>query len=375
MIQGLVVYGINGGLPGIFDGPVACGGINWTEHLSGGQSQWQCVAFCPTLGASGRLVAVGQPGSVPDFDSVMTSDDGGTTWTIQGDRPEGFWFSVIWVTELNLFVAVGSMVPFFGYEDTTGIMTSPDGITWTQRDSPDAEVDVDHHLWTSVVWSPELALLVAVSQSTGNAARPLVMTSPDAVNWTLQDSPDQGDGYWNNVTWSARLGKFFVCGWGNFDFPHIMSSANGSDWANATIPDSDNFYTAIVDSPTVGRIVAVSTAGAGVDNHTIYSDDGITWAIGSIPPGIADTFQQEYYAVCWASGLNLFVAVGLNDNDALDDGFRFSDDGIIWTQAALPNTNLFRSVIWVAELDYLVAVGQLNEGTNGANVLTGVCSD
>jgi hypothetical protein len=41
-------------------------------------------------------------------------------------------------------------------------MTSPDGINWTTRSTPTSP---EEKAWTSIVWVPELGLLVAVAIS------------------------------------------------------------------------------------------------------------------------------------------------------------------------------------------------------------------
>jgi len=86
---------------------------------------------------------------------------------------------------MGLFVAVGST---FG---DGRVMTSPDGITWTQRTSAlPAEIG-------AVCWSPELSLFVAVAGS-GSGNR--VMTSPDGITWTARTSA--ADKEWRSVCWS-----------------------------------------------------------------------------------------------------------------------------------------------------------------------------
>jgi len=77
------------------------------------------------------------------------------------------------------------------------IMSSPDGITWTLRNSA-----VDNN-WYSICWSPELGLFVVVS-ITGTGDR--VMTSPDGINWTVRNSAV--DNNWYSVCWAPELGLF-----------------------------------------------------------------------------------------------------------------------------------------------------------------------
>ena len=76
-------------------------------------------------------------------------------------------------------------------------MTSPDGITWTARAAAVA------NSWQSVVWSPEIGIFCAVS-NTGTGDR--IMTSPDGITWTTQTSP--ASSRWECLAWSPELYSF-----------------------------------------------------------------------------------------------------------------------------------------------------------------------
>ena len=57
--------------------------------------------------------------------------------------------------------------------------------------------------WTSLCWSPQRELLVAVSSSgTGNR----IMTSSDGLSWTTRSSP--ADLGWRSLCWSPQRRKF-----------------------------------------------------------------------------------------------------------------------------------------------------------------------
>jgi len=67
-------------------------------------------------------------------------------------------------------------------------MTSPDGTTWTIRQS------AADNFWTSVTYGKDTFVAVAIS-GTGNR----VMTSPNGTTWTVQQSA--ADNYWTSVTY------------------------------------------------------------------------------------------------------------------------------------------------------------------------------
>ncbi|QNI89551.1 hypothetical protein [Synechococcus sp. ROS8604] len=80
---------------------------------------------------------------------------------------------ILWSPELGLFVAVSDS----GIGNR--VMTSADGRSWSLRQTP------ANNNWTWVCWAPELGLLVAVASSgTGNR----VMTSSDALTWTARQA-------------------------------------------------------------------------------------------------------------------------------------------------------------------------------------------
>lgn len=137
-------------------------GITWTAQISGSFApsvSRQGLAWSPSLGL---LVAVGV-GSP----RVATSIDG-ISWTNRTalSRP---WAPVIWVDELELFVACAS-----GF-----MMRSSDGITWTDFAVPAGS-------WRSMAWSPKLGLLMVVAAST---APGIMVTSVDAINWNSHAIP------------------------------------------------------------------------------------------------------------------------------------------------------------------------------------------
>lgn len=103
-------------------GPSVCytspDGITWTPRTIAAVS-WNSAAFSPTLGSgSGRIVVVGA-------NTFAYSDDAGVTWTPGSALTATAIIGVIWSAVDIIFVAAS--------RTGSSIMTSPDGITWTQR--------------------------------------------------------------------------------------------------------------------------------------------------------------------------------------------------------------------------------------------------
>ena len=101
------------------------------------------------LRADGKVYSISAyPGLARRLGRVCNGISAFATRTTTNDRP---WISVCWSPELMLFVAVA-------YSGTGNrVMTSPDGIVWTQRAS------AADNVWQSVCWSRELSMIVSAS--------------------------------------------------------------------------------------------------------------------------------------------------------------------------------------------------------------------
>lgn len=249
----------------------------------------------------------------------------GINWT-ERTAPGEFCSSVCWSPELGLFVAVGTIgVP----HDTA--MTSPDGTNWTVITVPAGE-------WSSVCWSSELSLFVAVAQLTANQ----VMTSPDGINWTVRAAP--GADVWQSVCWSPGLGLFVAVG--RSGSPNqVMTSPDGIVWA-AQVAPVDEWYT-VCWSPELGLFVAVGD-GDFAGNFVMTSPDGINWVVR------APAAPNQWMGVCWSPILGLFVAVA---RTGVGNRVMTSPDGINWTIRASAADDHWMAVCWAPEVELFVAVG------------------
>ncbi len=248
-----------------------------------------------------------------------------STWTSRASAADNTWTSVCWSPELSIFVAVS---------DTGAgnrVMTSPDGITWTSRTS------ASDNGWSSVCWSPELSIFVAVS-GTGSGNR--VMTSSDGITWTSRTSAvDNG---WSSVCWSPELYIFVaVAASGTVTGNRVMTSPDGITWTARTSP-SDNSWYSICWSPELSIFVAV--AGSGTGNRVMTSSDGITWTSRTAAT------NSFWISVCWSPELSIFVAVSWSSN------VMTSLDGISWISRTAATNSFWNSVCWSPELSIFVAI-------------------
>lgn len=253
---------------------ISSNGIDWTPiTTSDAISSWRSVCYSKELG-----IFCACQNTTVSANKIMTSPDG-INWTLVS-APDRFWNCVIWVSELNLFVAVASS----GTNDR--IMTSPNGVNWTLRISP-----VDNN-WINVCWSPELRLLVAVSfTGTGNR----VMTSPDGINWTIRISPE--DNQWISVCWSSEISLF--CAVAQTGANRVMISSDGINWRSILV--SLDTYRSVCWSPEL-RIFCAVSQGSDI-NRVMTSPDGINWTLRNA------VGLRNWQGVVWSPELGIFVAV------------------------------------------------------------------
>jgi len=251
---------------------------------------------------------------------LKTSPDG-ITWTSRVVPATISWIGSTWAEELGLFVVVGGA---FGAA-TVGqrVITSPDGITWTTRVSTE---DAAGDYWNDVVWSPDLSLLVAVGEDTGGTDS--AMTSPDGITWTARTiAADQN---YQRVVWGSDAGMFIALGGVN-----LVSSPDGITW---TLRQSTDTKEGLAWSEELSLFVAL--------RDVIYtSPDGITWTERTAPSALVKT------CVAWSKELNIFLAVGGSTADTI-----WSSDGINWNSGD-PPTGDMKDVAWSSELGVFVAVG------------------
>jgi hypothetical protein len=317
-------------------GDVTASWLARTPSLAGNVS-WNAVAWSPSL----RLFV-----AVANTTAVMTSPDG-ITWTTRNHGFNLVWSSVCWSPERSLFVAVANSAV------TNNIMTSPDGITWTQRTQPNAAALND------VCWAPALGLFVAVGSSgSSTVAAGRCLTSPDGITWTARTlgtitSGSQYAAY--AVTWSPELARLVAAFGNEGTSPTTMwYSADGITWTAAAALPTNYAWRDVAWSPERALFVAV---GLNVAAPVATSPDGITWTIRT--SGLTGTGLQ-LSGVAWARELGLFVAVASSSSGTTPPIPRIyvSPDGITWSVRPDPLFGpAWRGVAWCRELSRFVIVG------------------
>jgi len=260
----------------------------------------------------------------------------------------------------GLFVAVG---------DNGLIITSPDGINWTQRTSP-----LNSH-FTNIIFGNNI-FVISVNDSVNN-----IMTSPDGINWTVRqilpnafvnamtfgngkfivagsNSNFGGNGNYifstttDGVTWTQSVspanitprditfgnGLFVIVGQGQNPNPNtgrILTSPDGITWTSRSLPTNDFTVFPIsenISSITYGNNLFVATISSNtIGNSILTSPDGITWTLRK---SIVSTWTKiEFFE-------NTFIAIANSGTNQL----MISTDGINWIAKNTLNSSLWTGI-------------------------------
>lgn len=212
-------------------------------------------------------------------------------------------YSIMWSSSINLFIAVGSLVS----GGNAAIATSPDGTTWTTRDSLSG-------IYQSGV-AQSGTRLVVVNQY-GTATR----TSTNGTTWAAGGNPGfSGSDSFVGLAAGGTSNLFVLAGSGQTTtLAPIFTSPDGAVWTPRTnVLGSGIVLGSVACSPTLCVIAAASA------NLYMTSPDGITWTSRTGPWGNVNNIIMRY--------LNGNFIVTINTNSVW-----VSSDGINWTQYNIP---------------------------------------
>lgn len=265
----------------------------WNNHQKIG-------SFFAVAGTATETVAVGIDGR------IATRNNSTGVWNIQTFTGDPDFRAIIYAD--NQYVVV---------REKGSIMTSPNGIDWTKRDSPTKEnllgVFWDGRQYLAggdggtILSSPD-GIQWTICNSGGNVsiycfsysgARYIavgndgIFTSGDAITWTaLTNAPNIP---FTACTWTGN--EFLACGLGLDRYPTIYTSVDGDDWTLR----NDTITASLRAAITVNGTVYVS--GDSVIAKSV--DGGATWT---------NTFKNS-------GGNNLFMGLANDGENLIAAGF------------------------------------------------------
>jgi hypothetical protein len=325
----------------------------WQESPgdSGDREYYHAVVWSS---ATGKFIALESINGTdyPSDTMVFSHSRNGEDWSrYTQSLGSGSWqvaFSdIIWVDDLSLFVA-GSVIndPNPGYPTPYRVATSPDGFTWTPRETPTHVVTVDGNAPAaigSLCWSSDLTLICGVSgnsnpASTNDPYWSTILTSPDGVTWTKQANLAYYV-HWRDICWSSDLGQFCAVAAGGDSNPYMAivgTSTDGASWSISKISETDdraNLYS-VAWSSSLGIYCAVGYKY--IDTvyypYIVTSSDGETWTEVDADDVVENLMPE---AIVWNSDEAEFCIAGkFRNTDDNNIGFARSSSGTAWTEMA-----------------------------------------
>lgn len=317
--------------------------------LAGALTGCSLIGLGPTPVTSNVLGGVAWTGSqlvVVGYCGVIRTSPDGRTWTRRDSGTGHNLLSVTWTGKL--LVAVGAST----FDDNHNvILTSPDGVKWTERD---AKTKV---ALRSVVWAGDQ--LVALGSET-------MLTSPDGITWTPRLAG--ADAVPSFVAWTSKNfvgvggAKVFV----SKDAATWTSSGGGGNVAQPAATKVEHrttqktcrrpSYQECIPDRLGGTPTCITKQGADYDCSTT---EDVVVATGAAGTAAVPEKTLGIATATW-TGAQL-VGVGASGAVAT------SPDGIIWTPRK-SGTELALTAV-VSANNQLLAVGQ-GYGSDTKNVIT-----
>ncbi|MCD5993641.1 hypothetical protein KDX38_08405 [Pseudomonas sp. CDFA 602] len=255
------------------------------QPLTGSSS----LARCGTFGKGKFVIMMTSGPSNTSSDSLYSTD--GITWTPALTTSNLLWNGICHGGPVGntKFIAVGTAQ---GGSAASTCCVSADGITWTTSAMPSL-------IYQSVIWSDQLGLFVAFTNSTACA------TSPDGITWTQRATP--AGGYYPaagpNCVIAMNPGGNMIRTTDGVNFAQVPGLPNK---AYSSVVYANNMFVATVGS---------SAAGFGI----VTSPDGLVWTPRVTP--------STYAGGQLAYGDGVFLCTGSSAYGSMT-----STDAINWIQ-------------------------------------------
>lgn len=292
-------------------------------------STTQLVVKVPAGAVTGAITVTNSLTNLSATTSNFTVQTGGgepaATWTARS-LPSSFIVDSITFGN-GQFVVVG-----FG----KGIYTSTNGISWTTQ----ATANPNSPELKSVIYDGSQFITVG-GTAFGSSAPPLIMTSPDGVNWTTRSwtvPQNQPETQLNDIAIAG--GKLTAVG---ANGTIISSTDSGVTWSNESQINNNTTFISEFTGVTANALLRVAVGRNSAFKGGVISNSGSGWSV--VASDMSDFFPRD---VVWTG--SQFVAVGGDSgNFGASAATMTSADGTNWTRHAVANapaSHVFRSVFW-----------------------------
>jgi hypothetical protein len=239
------------------------------------------------------------------------------------------WVSLIWVSELQLYIALASA----NSTNNDRIFTSPDGITWTA--SVESRQVTASTSWSCITWSPELKLLVALNTSFNDYR---ISTSTDGFNWFPQHNTSNLNQSWNSICWASEINMFAAVSSNGY----IMISKNGYNWTQVYQHSSSINLKSIIWANTLKLFIVITNQTS--TNQILISSNGYNWT--NINLELSSKTSSELSSITWSEELNILIASTTSNNI-----YYYSYNGRDWNIYLTTGlTNVRFQIIWIKDL-------------------------
>lgn len=300
-------------------------GVTWTTatlpaNADSTESDWRDIAF-----GNNRFVAIA------DNSGQVAYSLNGTTWAAAQLPSSQDWRHISYGNGLFLAIA-----------ENNAMASSPDGITWTERNAYATNIDVLATSKDTVVdWTAGTATSAGLWRAIahngsnryvmvgGDGSTGLASYSTNGTSWIAGTMPIGGDGPYSiafgNSVWVAPYS-------GSND---VATSSDGITFTfqSNVLPATRDWRAIAFGNGTFVIVDSSGTTGAAT------STNGTTWTSRTM------SASAEWSSVAFGtiSGTNYFVAVsGITGNSNV--GSYSTNNGATWTASTLPSSNRWSSV-------------------------------
>lgn len=330
-------------------------GILWT--IKDIESRlWKNICYSPELK---RFVAI----SSDSYSSY--SNFNGEEW-ITNVLPSGVWSSIAWSSKLKIFVAVAN-------SGANRIIYSNDGISWSVLS--DSSIISD---WNNIIWSQELEIFIAVSGS-GK-----IITSPNGLKWTFRNSPSTN---YQKIIWNNYYGNLIIISSNLTSSKIIINKSLGIN----SLLSSKNYYYYEDDSFSYSQNDVLMLAG---NNYYFYPNLneklGFTYSISpSLPNGLSlnpntgeikgllnislDRIKYKITATNSQKKLITYIYISASTADVSLSNFYYLSNNTISLEVNSP-INLIPKIKGTYPITYSLISNTPFSGSLNLNLTTGVIS-